>query len=467
VPVRARLTRIAVALAVHSTGAMKLTALLLSSISMLAIACGTDTGPGDPGPDPTGAAPTYWQHVEPIFATNCVTCHTAGAIGPFAIDDPDTAAGFATRIAEETAARRMPPWPPGGDTPALAHVRTLTQAQLDTIAAWAAAGAPLGDPASPQPHDPPEMIDIGATELGFDLGVDYVPDGSLTDDYRCFLVDLHQAAPRMATGFKITPGNRATVHHVIVSLFAGTDRAALQALDAETPDRAGWPCVGGAVPQTVEANQVGGLGSWVPGVSAVAFPTGTGQLVPAGALAVVQMHYNLLGGMAPDRTRIDVALAPAGANTTLVRLGGLGLVKRNLQIAANDGASIHTQSATVQQWRALRGQQPFPSGKGYALGAGGHMHLVGRRITITRTNASGDAVLLDIPAWSFHWQGQYEYKTPIELANSDTLTIRCEYDNSNAHRLALGLLPNTPVTWGEGTQDEMCLASVQMVDRLP
>jgi mono/diheme cytochrome c family protein len=444
---------------------MKPISFLLWLLAPLAVACGTDTAP-DPDPDPP-AAPTYWQDVEPIFATNCVSCHTAGDIGPFPIDDPEIASGYAALIAAETAARRMPPWPPGGDTPPLLHVRSLAQAQIDTIAAWAAAGAPLGDPSSPQPHDPPEVIDIGPTELAFDLGVDYVPDGALTDDYRCFLVDLGMASSRMATGFKITPGNRATVHHVIVSLFAGADRAALEALDAQTPERAGWPCVGGAIPQGTQATQVGGLGSWVPGVSAVAYPAGTGALVPAGALAVVQMHYNLLGGMAPDRTRVDVALAPPEATGTLVRLGGTGLVKRNLQIAANDGASVHTQSATVSQWRALRGQPPFPSGTGYALGAGGHMHMIGRRITITRTNASGDTVLLDVPSWSFHWQGQYEYRAPIAVANTDTLTIRCEYDNSNEHRLELGLDPNVPVTWGEGTQDEMCLASIQMVDRLP
>src|SRR5689334_19112475 len=89
---------------------------LLAPLAPLLAACGTDAAP-DPGPSPPpAAAPTYWQDVEPIFATNCVTCHTAGAIGPFAIDDPDTAASFAPQIAAETAARRMPPWPPGGDT---------------------------------------------------------------------------------------------------------------------------------------------------------------------------------------------------------------------------------------------------------------------------------------------------------------------------------------------------------------
>jgi hypothetical protein len=417
----------------------------------------------EPGPTEV----TYWQHVEPIFQTNCVSCHTAGGIGPFPLDDADIASMFAGKIAEVTMDRTMPPWPPGEQTPPLLHVRSLSQEQIDLIAAWATQGAPLGDPASPQPHDPPEVVDIGATELGFDIGLDYVPDTNLIDDYRCFLVDIGATSPRMATGFKVTPGNRAIVHHVIVTLVDGTDRAALEALDAQTPERAGWPCVGGAIPQDIDVARTGNLGSWVPGVSAVAFPEGTGTPVPAGALAVIQMHYNLLGGADPDRTRVDVALASAAESASLIRLGGLGLVKRNLAIAADDASAVNTQSATVSQWRALRGQQPFPAGYGFATGVGGHMHVIGRRITVTRTNASGDTVLLDIPKWSFHWQGQYQFVTPIRVDNTDTLTIRCEYDNSNVNRLALGLTPNTPVTWGEGTQDEMCLAAVQFVDRLP
>ena len=436
---------------------------------LLLAACGSDAVPGEetPTPDPTPRTTTYWQDVEPIFYTNCQSCHVAGGIAPFAIDDPELAIAFAPLIAEQTASRVMPPWPPGGDTPALAHVRTLTQAQIDTIQAWVADGAPLGDPSDPQPHVEPELIDIGPTELGFDLGVDYVPDGNLSDDYRCFLVDLNTTELRMATGFKVTPGNRATVHHVIVSLIDGADRPALVALDAETPDRAGWPCVGGPIPESVDANLVGTIGSWVPGVSAVANPQGTGGAIPAGSVAVIQMHYNLLGGMDPDRTRVDVALAPASQNASLVRLGGLGMVKRNLQIDADDASSVHELSLTVQQWRQLRNQNPFPAGKGYVLGAGGHMHQIGQRISITRTNVTGTTTLLDIPQWSFHWQGQYQYVTPIEVANTDTLKIRCEYDNSNANRLALGLTPNTAVSWGEGSEDEMCLASLLIVESLP
>lgn len=437
------------------------------AVCLLLAACGTDVAPAgeDDAPDDLPDVVTYWQHVEPIFYTNCQSCHTAGGIAPFAIDNAETAIAYAPLIAEQTASRVMPPWPPGGDTPPLAHVRTLTQTQIDTIAAWVAGGAQLGDPSQPQPHVEPELIDIGPTELGFDLGLDYVPDGNLTDDYRCFLVDLGTTSSRMATGFKVTPGNRATVHHVIVTLVDGADRQALVDLDNATPERAGWPCVGGAIPDGVDARTVGSIGSWVPGVSAVAYPAGTGSTIPAGSVAVIQMHYNLLGGMDPDRTRVDVALAADDAQ--LIRLGSTGLIKRNLSIAVDDASSVHEASATVAQWRSLRGGGPFASGKGYILGAGGHMHLIGTRIAITRTTAAGTSTILDIPAWSFHWQGQYELVTPIEVANSDTITIRCEYDNSNAHRLALGLPANMPVSWGEGTQDEMCLAQMLMVETLP
>jgi hypothetical protein len=218
----------------------------------------------------------------------------------------------------------------------------------------------------------------------------------------------------------------------------------------------------------IDAKQNGSLGSWVPGVSAVAYPAGTGTVIEAGQLAVIQMHYNLLGGDDPDRTKVEIAVAPAATADELIKLASIGLIKHNLDIPAGDANAVNEQALTVQQWRALRGGKPFPSGHAYLMGAGGHMHLVGKRIAVTRTTSAGvTQTLLDIPAWSFHWQGQYQLATPIELDNTDTITIRCEHDNSDQNRLAKGLQPGMAVTWGEGTTDEMCLAQLQIVDRLP
>ena len=215
------------------------------------------------------------------------------------------------------------------------------------------------------------------------------------------------------------------------------------------------------------ATQVGSLGSWVPGVSAVAYPAGTGAPVPAGAVAVMQIHYNLRGGRDPDRTRIDVALAPVGTGSSLARLTGIGLARRNLLIRADQAEVVSEATYTVAQWRQARGQQPFASGGGYLLGAGGHMHMLGRSFSLTRTNPDGATVLRDLPRWDFHWQGGYFFQQPIRILNEDRLTVRCVHDNSNANRAIHGLGPSVDVTWGEGTEDEMCLGSLMAVETLP
>jgi hypothetical protein len=62
--------------------------------------------------------PTYYVDVQPILAKNCVSCHVAGGIGPFALDNPTEAVKWADRIAEVTKSEYMPPWPPGRDSPA-------------------------------------------------------------------------------------------------------------------------------------------------------------------------------------------------------------------------------------------------------------------------------------------------------------------------------------------------------------
>jgi hypothetical protein len=96
------------------------------------------------------------------------------------------------------------------------------------------------------------------------------------------------------------------------------------------------------------------------------------------------------------------------------------------------------------------------------------MHLLGTHITVERTNATGKATLLDIPAWDFHWQGSYQLATPIAIRGDDQLTIRCIYDNTEERRAEEGYVGAiADVHWGEGTQDEMCIGYVTVVDQLP
>ena len=74
-----------------------------------------------------------------------------------------------------------------------------------------------------------------------------------------------------------------------------------------------------------------------------------------------------------------------------------------------------------------------------------HMHQLGR--SIRARNITTGQCLIDIPAWDFHWQQQYEYSQPATLGPNETVEVECIWDNPT---------PNT-VTFGEGTTDEMCM----------
>ncbi|MFT3711318.1 MAG: hypothetical protein QM817_27110 [Archangium sp.] len=407
----------------------------------------------DGGSVPAITGPTWAQDVAPLVSQHCSSCHVAGGIAPFALTTYAEAAEKAPLMAASVANRSMPPWMPGGATPALEHDRTLTTEQIAVFQQWFENGAPEGDTAHPASLPSPEVIPFENPDVTFDTGVDYVPDSSLTDDYRCFLVDPAFATAHMATALKVTPGNRATVHHVIATLFDAADRAGLQAVD-DASAGPGWQCFGGPVPTNSGLQPSGGLGSWVPGVSALVYPTGTATRVPAGSFVVVQVHYNLAGGTAPDRTKLELKFAPAGTESSLQPISGIRLIKFNLDIPAGATGHVEEQALTAKQWTLNRF---YADGEGWMIGVAGHMHTRGARIQILQTNAAGEQTLLDIPHWDFHWQGSYFFKTPIKVVPTDTITIRCTYDNPGATALA----------WGEGTADEMCLAQVQVVDQLP
>ena len=72
------------------------------------------------------------------------------------------------------------------------------------------------------------------------------PEGTGTDDYRCFLVDPGFGTDQLVSGVQIAPQNAAIVHHVIVSKVEPADVPRAEALDAADAGD-GWTCFGGAI----------------------------------------------------------------------------------------------------------------------------------------------------------------------------------------------------------------------------
>ena len=77
-----------------------------------------------------------------------------------------------------------------------------------------------------------------------------------------------------------------------------------------------------------------------------------------------------------------------------------------------------------------------------------HMHTLGRTLTMTLDHGADSTCMAQVDDWDFHWQELFFYDTPLRVGPSDSISMTCTYDTTGR---------DGPVSWGEGTQDEMCL----------
>ena len=75
---------------------------------------------------------------------------------------------------------------------------------------------------------------------------------------------------------------------------------------------AGWSCFGGIGVDSGQPalDDAPWISAWAPGWGSGRLPEGTGVSLPKGSLVVMQVHYNLVNGGAPDRSRAVFTLAP-------------------------------------------------------------------------------------------------------------------------------------------------------------
>jgi hypothetical protein len=79
-----------------------------------------------------------------------------------------------------------------------------------------------------------------------------------------------------------------------------------------------------------------------------------------------------------------------------------------------------------------------------------HMHTRGKKLRVEIDHVGQTQCITDVPRWDFNWQQGYFYDGPPRVTGGgDMLRITCTHDTSK---------DGQPITWGEGTDDEMCLA---------
>ena len=92
----------------------------------------------------SATAPTWNKDVAPIVYANCITCHRPGEVAPMSLLTYADARPWARGIKAKVMAHEMPPWFADPRYGKFQNKRGLTQAQVDTLIAWADGGAPQG-----------------------------------------------------------------------------------------------------------------------------------------------------------------------------------------------------------------------------------------------------------------------------------------------------------------------------------
>jgi hypothetical protein len=376
---------------------------------------------------PTPPAPTWHRDVAPIVQAQCLGCHSAGGIAPFALDTYEAAKPMAMAMASSVAARRMPPWLASPDCGApFVDSRILTEAQVTAFQEWAKAGAPEGKASEAPMTTVTPSQRLARIDATLQMPVAYTPSATLKDDYRCFIVDPAVANPTLVTGYDILPGSQKVVHHVILYAVKRTVAVTEDAKDST----AGWQCFGG-----VGVDTEGALGAWAPGGSAVVYPRGTGIRLEPDQVLAMQVHYNTSNGTDADRTSVKLMYGKGSETQAFL-----------IPLAA-DGFRIPPAATDYRYSERFRNTLGFPV---KVWGFLPHMHTLGKTITMKAGGTSMDTCLVDIPRWDFHWQTQYFRPKPHELSTNESIEMSCSWDNPGSQT----------IRWGEGTGDEMCFAFV-------
>ncbi len=351
----------------------RIIAMVRAAVSLALLIVGTtlvfahEEGELPTGPDSAIAnitldyTPNYYEHVQPIMQANCISCHLDGEIGHdiFSMETAEEIIVSAEDIALVTQINYMPPWPPSANSPHYLYERTLSPEERAIIMTWAAAGAPAGDPANAVEAEPAMTVPPVDADLTLQMSAPYVANQSVSDDYRCFMLDPGFEEDTYVTAYDIIPDNTAMVHHTI--LFLATEDQRAEAIEKDGADgKPGWPCYGAS-----------GLT-----VNSGADPERIANLLPVlsevgGAVAMREL---LSADDAADQINTLVEANPDGELASLVnQLGGtrvfLALVNRSLN---RDGESGGTAGiSTVGSW--VPGNQPthFPEGTGIRVQAGG------------------------------------------------------------------------------------------------
>lgn len=375
--------------------------------------------------------PTFARDVAPILYRSCTPCHRPGQPVPFALVSYQDARRRAQLIAAATRDGVMPPWQPEQSSETFADARRLPPRDVDTLARWASAGAPEGNPADLPP--PPRFADgwtMGTPSHVVRFERPYLLDSSGPDQVHTFVIPSGVLERRFVRAIAFDPGTTQAIHHANIKI--DTSRSS-RWLDEQDPSL-GYEGAGGRGAHFPDGHFLG----WTPGQSPRVTDEAPWQIDP-GADLVVELHLTPTGK--PEQVQPAVALYFTDRQPRLspymIRLG-----RQDLDIRPGDAAYRAEDRYTLPVDVQLLAVQP-------------HAHSLATSVRGTATLPDGTRrPLITVTRWNPRWQDVYRYAAPVPLPKGTTIAVEYTFDNSGANPRNPHV-PPARVTFGQSASAEM------------
>ncbi len=382
---------------------------------------------------------TYSRDVAPILQEKCVTCHNPEGIGPMSLMTYEQVRPFAPIIKDRTTKRIMPPWhiDPTTGIQQFKNDASLSDAQIELIAAWVDSGALRGDPADLPP--PLEIPSGSAWQLAAEMGppdlvirstpYDVIANGQdQWWDPQVPFTGLDKERFLRAAEFKPSyPLGKRVVHHGHAVL----------------------------IPEG-EKREVA-LARYGVGKSYEIFPEGTGMRVPPNGRIEWNLHYFPVGTPGDDDV-VEVGLwfYPEGQQPELETVGeamfrvdGLNGMMRGQDILIPPSSyQVLTGTHVLQSPAVIHSYRT-------------HIHMRGKVMSMEAIYPDGrKEVLSQVDKYNHNWQISYLYAEEAKplLPTGTVLQFTTVFDNTANNPLNPD--PNQWVVFGRRGVDEMSHAWV-------
>lgn len=374
---------------------------------------------------------TFNKDVLPILEKRCQECHRPGEIAPMSFMTYEAARPWAKAMKAAVLTKKMPPWFADPNYGHFVNDRTLSEAEIQAISAWADAGAPEGD-AKDKPA-PAQFVDGWnlKPDMIVEMPTEFQIPATGTVEYQYMKVKGNFPEDVWVSAAEMRPGNRQVVHHGEVWAVPPGSKWMADAQYGVAYPLTEMP------KQPVDNTDI--IGKFNPGVGAQNFVFGdSAKFIPKGSDLVFEIHYTTMGKATSDRTKVGIVFAKGDHKTRYFT--SYGPTAGNLKIAAGDNNAEVVGEMTTTADMKLVYVQP-------------HMHLRGKDYELRAVYPTGEVQTLLKAKWDFNWQLGFEYAEPVVLPKGTRLIGISHFDNS----------PNNPfnpdskkeVVWGLQNWEEM------------